>query len=103
MTSSTATSGVLDFLGLAHPDNFENFVLVEVLETSTGNDILVVLLSEQETSVAKPLAIEGIRELKDVADVLYRDALCQNVLALLLDRRNVKSVSQLQKKARVKA
>jgi hypothetical protein len=76
MTSATAAPGVLDFLGLPHPDNFENFIFVEVLKPSTGNDILVVLLSEQEASVAKPFAIEGISKLKDIADVLYGNALC---------------------------
>ena len=87
------------FVALAvatHPDNLEYLVLVQVLEASARDHILVVLLRIQEASLLQPLAVERVRVLKDVAHIFYADVLGEDVLALPLDGRNAEAVSEGQ-------
>jgi hypothetical protein len=61
----------LRLLLLPHPDYLQYLIFVKILEAGTGNDLLVVFLSEEETRVLESLAVEGVAVLEDVAHVFH--------------------------------
>ncbi len=80
---------------LAHSDDLEDLVLVQVLKARAPDHLIVVLLCKEQASLLQPLTVESVGILEDLAHVLHVDVLRQDVLALLLERGHVESVSQL--------
>ena len=86
----------LSFLAIvAESDDLNDLLLVEVLETTGCDHIVMVLLREEEACLAEALAVESVRILEDLADALHSDVLSQNLLTALLDRWHVEAVSKL--------
>ena len=75
----------LSLLFFANSNNLEHFFLIQLLKTTRGDDLLMVLFGEQQAGFLQSLAVEIVCVLKDLADGVDRNVLGEDVLALPLN------------------
>ena len=73
------------FTVVAKSDDFDNLILVQVLESHACDNVVVVLFSEEKAGLFQSFAVESVCILEDLADTLYVDVLSKDLFALFLE------------------
>ena len=73
------------FTVIAKSDDFDNLILVQVLESHACDDVVVILFGEEKARLFQPFAVESVCILEDLANAFNVDMLSKYLLALLLE------------------
>ena len=78
---------------ISKPNDLDNLLLVQILEAIRCDHFIVILFSKKQTGLLEPLTVESISILEYLADTFDADVLSKNLLAALLERWHVESIS----------
>ena len=73
------------FTVIAKSDDFDNLILVQILESHACDNVVVVLFREEEASLFQSFAVESVCIFEDLADTFYVDVLSKDLFALFLE------------------